>query len=269
VNFGTILQSVTSVCAKKALANQEQDAKMLAKTFINFVNIKEVLHKQFNVFTRLESSYMADRRLAEMFVNETVSALDGMNFKDVQAYNTLLESKCKIPAMKSSQLNMDIGTVIRYRLDKESVDPKRYVESFDRVVQHVNSLHEDKDPYENLSEMVANSELKFLKPKHVIRIALGKFNSKYSNQLNEDDRKVFFLLKENDQGKIADKQKLMIAEIESLLVKLGGSMGEELSSKAAAATKQCKENQTADGLLDTYELVCELRNLREKDNEEK
>lgn len=265
MNFGTLLQSVTASCVEQALSDKEQDAKMLAKTFIKFVNIKEILKKQFEVFSSINSSYISDRRVAEGYVNHVLSAIDGFEFKDMLSYNSLLESKCnsvcRIKKIKPSQIDIDIENMIKYRTNNRSIDPMVCAESFDRILQHITKIRAEKGPLSGLNEYMANSELKFLAPKHVVRIALNRFNKEYSDKMDIQDKKMFYLLRENDEEKIKESHSMLIKEATQLSESL--SCGEDVSlmKKTKEAITKCGEEVTSDSVLDIYELVCELRKL--------
>ncbi len=266
MNFGTILISVTKSCVSLMLEHNESKSKHVAGEFIRYVQLKEPLRKQFNVYHQLNSSYIKDRASARLFVSETLSTLDGISFDDILTYNHLLESKFNVSKARSTDIDFAISKLIKYRTLKEKVDQFGYVDSFNTVVNHISTMRNQDNHLSALGENVANSNLKFLQPKHIVRIAIKKFNDTYASNFDSEDRIVFNTLKEGDQKKIND----LYESKAKALVRISNSsdkfLGEDLSTKVASAVNRITSGYTMGNLLDTHELLSELRVLRENNN---
>ena len=113
---------------------------------------------------------------------------------------------------------------------------------------------------------MANSSLKFLEPKHVIKVAIRKFNETYYPNMTENDRKVFNILKSENQSKIEQLFQEQIDEIGNLMnnSQLTDNLGLELSNKIKESLKVLNNECTSKNILNGYELLEELRSLNEK-----
>jgi len=264
VNFGTILNSVTKNCVKLMIESKDYESKSLTRDFINYVQIKEILNKQFKVYNQLNTSYIADKESAKIFVMETLSILDGFDFEDILSYNHLLETRFAVNKIKSTPINLEISKLIKYRTLSENKNQLEFITALNTIVEHVSTIHDEDNLLGGLTERCANSELKFLQPKHVVKIALNRFNEKYSTKFNRDDVFVFTTLKENDETKVKKLWTDKIEEIKTLQKELSNNIGEELTKKISDATNKIKIEFSQDNLLNAHELVSELKTLKEE-----
>jgi len=260
VNFGTILDSVTKQCLIGVANGREKESKKLARSFSDYIHLKEALRKQFYVYYQLNTAFIKNRNTAEMFVKEVFNTLKEFNFDDIKTYNAILETKFPSPKIKSTPLNQSIAEVIRYMTSVCGQNQKSYVEALETIVD---SVVKDKltptETVERMTEEIANSELKFLTPRHVVKIALNKFNKKYSDAFNDEDKKVFFTLK----GGVVEDIEHMHSEYigEAMELSHNAAIPSEFVHKIEKCVHVCSEAITNDTILDVYDLVCELRDL--------
>ena len=141
MNFGTILNSMTKKCIKLVMEGQEKNSKILAKEFIEYVNIKPVLRSQFKVYHNLNESYVNGIDSAQLFVTETLNTLKKYSFEDIKSYNALLETKFNPQKIKSSDINYHIANLIKYTTDKQNdLDVHLYVESLKVITEHEKTI---------------------------------------------------------------------------------------------------------------------------------
>jgi len=263
LNFGTILNSITKNCVALVIECRDEDSKSLAMDFIKYIQLKEVLRKQFYVYNQLNSSFIKDRESAKTFVVETFSIFDGYSFEDILSYNHLLESKFNVVKIPSTDIDMAISKVIKYRTSMEKVNQLEYVESLNKIIEHVSTVRDFDDKLSTLSESAKNSQLKFLQPKHVVRIALKRFNERYSSNFDEEDRVVFNTLREGDKDKIewlySDTYQNLLSEYQKFNIE----NDKELQDKITSALQKVGNSLTQENLLNAYELCSELRKLNE------
>jgi hypothetical protein len=243
---------------------RDTDSKALARDFVKYIQLKEVLRKQFYVYNQLNSSYIKDKDSARVFVMETLSIFDKYNFEDILSYNHLLESKFDVKKIPSTDIDMAISKVIKYKTSMEKVDQIGYVESLGKIIEHVSTFREFDNKLSSLNESVANSQLKFLQPKHVVRIALKKFNERYSSNFDDDDRVVFNTLREGNAEKIDKMYREIVTDFicEFNAFDVGGDrvLAEKLNSVFDII---CGTPMSRDNLLNAHELRSELRKLNE------
>jgi hypothetical protein len=260
VNFGTILDSVTKGCVKRIYEGKDFESKKLAKDFIEYVYLKEVLKRQFQIYTSLNSSFITDKAVAREFIHETLKKLNGFSFYDIQSYNALLEAKFHPEKIGSTEVNKHIANLIKYKTSSHG-DTEMYITSMEKLVEHISTFREDKGIVEELSNSLSNSNLKFLEPKHVMKIAINKFNKKYGELFTEEDRKVFNILRSKDQNKIEEYRNSLINELKDHINKLSNDLENGLRGKLNLGFDRLNESKDNESIMSGYELLCELKEL--------
>lgn len=265
MNFGTILDSVTQNCISLIIENKETESKQLAKSFVSYVGLKKPLNEQFKVYVKLGGSYFKNEDQAKMFINEVLTSLNGISLKDIKSYNSLVETRFNVKLLKSTPLNEDISNLIKYKTS-DYKNEQEYIESFSNIVENLLKIKNNGSPLEKLNESLANSTLKFLQPKHIIRIALNNFNAEFS-KLDETDRHVFYTLKSGTQLEKKQLHNKIIKDILTLIEsKKIFDKNEDLYEKTNRALKQINEiSQT--NILCGYDLLSELKLLSGDDND--
>lgn len=262
MNFGTILNAMTRSCITLMVENRNDDARSAAKRFISYVNMKEVLKRQFFVYHNLNNSYIRDKEQARTFVIETLGILDRYRFNDIKVYNALLETKFNVPKMKPTDMDRDIGTLIRHWTSEDQYDKAAYTEALSNVIAHVSTIRETANPVDTLNDKMAHSSLRFLKPKHVVRLGISKFNKQYGSEMTSEDRAIFAILQSKDQVRIKRLHETMVTRLKVLSNIVSSDMNEQLTTKLVSAIGRVEENSSTDGILNGYELLTELRNLQ-------
>lgn len=244
------------------IESKDNESKSLVREFVNYVHIKDPLRKQFKIYNQLNSSFVKDKESAKMYIDECVSTLSPFGFEDIQGYNALLETRFRVPKMKSTDVNHHIANIIRYRTSREKDNLlEAYISSYGALVDHLTSIRKEPDSVE-LEESLSHSTLLFLKPQHVVKIALKKFNGEYGQEFDQKDRQVFYTLKEGDQTKIEKLWKDIVSESVTLKNEVYDSLDDELKGKLDEALTKTTSGYTESNLLDVYEIVCELREIR-------
>ena len=244
--------------------SKDKESRAIAKNFVGYVHVKDALNKQFNVYHQLNSSFIKDKDSAKVFVGECLSTLDEFKFKDILHLNRLVESKFKVDKMDSTEINKAIANLIRYKTSTEKRNPEEYVNSLKFVVEHVTTVREETDMLSELDSAFKNSELKFLQPKHIVRIALKKFNDRYVDKFDVEDRMVFNTLREGNEVKVNRLFKKTITALETeMSAAFQGYDNIDLEKKLQEAYGQVATGYSQSNLLDAHELCSELKRLRE------
>lgn len=242
--------------------SKDTESRGLARDFVRYVEIKEPLKKQFRVYHQLNSSFIKDKESAKLFVNETLSMLDDFQFEDILTYNHILESRFGVPKMRTTDINLAISKLIRYRTSMDKTGQADYVDALHQVVEHVSTIREDRDPMEELNESMKNSELKFLQPKHVVRIALKKFNDRFASNFDEEDRVIFNTLREGNKKKIDQLYSDIYTKLwkEYDAIELSRDLQDKLNEAICEVGQAC----TQENILNAHDLCSELKRLREE-----
>lgn len=256
MNFGTILNSMAKECVSLIVEGNRDTSVSIAKNFYGYVKLKDTLRKQYYVYQNLNESFIKNNSDAKEFVLETLSILDGLTFNDVNTYNALLETKFSVSRNKSTDVNYHIARLIKYKTSISPTNQSEYFKSINTIVEHISTVRVEEDILSNLNEMDSHSPLRFLTPKHVVRIAVNKFNKKYMNNLTENDRVVFNILRSNDSKQMFDYHKTLCESL--MLVKFDHS---ELKSKVDESINLIKSEVTENSILQGYDLLSELRRL--------
>lgn len=261
MNFGTILDSMTNNCVRVFYEGRDVESKNLAKKFVNYVNMKEPLRRQFKLYTKLKGTTIEDRDAAKMFVSESISTMSSYRFSDILAYNALLETKFNVPKIKPSEINRDIGNLIKYVSSEKTTDPEEYVRSFNRVVEHVCSPKGKQDVLDESRVDLSNSSLRFLKPKHVLKIASKNFNKRYRDKLDENDRRVFNILRKKNQQEIESYRLEMLSSLKENIDRISPNIDDDLKKNLSEAYKRVEGSGNTESILYGYELLSELKGL--------
>jgi len=261
VNFGTILNAMTKHCVKLVMEGAESNSKTLAKDFTRYIQIKDVLNTQFKVYHSLNTSYVKNSEDARLFVSETINTLKPYSFSDIKGYNALLETRFHPPKMKSTELNTHIGNLIRFATS-DSSNVSSYVESLAFVTEHVKEIKEPVNQLREVDNKLANSSLKFLEPKHVVRIAVKSFNNEFKT-MSEGDRNIFNILRSKNEKEIQTLFESQLAELDNLLDNMTfmDHIGEDLSNKINESMKILRNECSQKNILNGYELLDELKEL--------
>jgi len=266
VNFGTILNSVTKTCVKLMLESKDSESKQLAKGFVTYVNLKEPLKNQFHIYTQLNGAYIEKTSSAELFINETLSTITNFTFADIKAYNALLETKFNVEKIKPSDIDKDIGTLIKFKskgISTRLYNQLDYIQAMERMVEHITTKRNKKESLNELSDLISNSSLKFLTPKHVIAIGVKSFNNKYKGLFNEGDRQLFLLLKTKNENEIEEYYQNLIEQLNRHYKSLSPQMDDALKTNLNECIKMVSKERTVDTIINGYEMLCELEKLNE------
>ena len=263
MNFGTILNAMTKHCVALVVEGRDDNSKTLAVEFTNYVKIKNILNTQFKVYHSLNTSFVTNEDDARLFVSETINTLTGYSFSDIKTYNAILETKFpNVKKIKSTELNSHIGNLIRFTTTTNNGNVSQYVESLRFVTEHIQTMHNEDTTLSEVNHAMANSALKFLKPRHVVRIAIKKFNSDFEN-LAESDRSIFNILRSADDVKIKSLFESQLSELDNLMdnENLMDNIGIELSDKINESLAILRNGNTQKNILNGYELLEELKEL--------
>jgi len=249
VNFGTILKSFSNKCVTMVLEGKEAEAKSLSKRFVEYIQLKESLKRQFYIYTNLNSSVFENKEESELFLNETISLASNLHYNDLSNYNKILVEKFNIPKRKSTELDSAIENLIKSKIDENYMLINQKTTNYKFIVE---TLQKSK-PVEMLPDSVKYSSLKILTPRHVNRIAIKKFNDEYK-MFTESEKKIFQIMRSSDKNKELYFNGLL-SETKKNINKFNSSCKDkELISLNEKSYEKLSKKFNEDGLLDLFEL---------------
>lgn len=258
MNFGTILESVSSECVTLVTEGKSSTATQKAKKFIQFIQLKEVLRKQFKLYSIIKESSFDNEDDARLFIHEAFRLLDKYSFEDIQAYNALLETKFKVKKIKPQQIDLAIADIIRYRTSDATI--KESTVKNHRII--LNHLLENKTiPAEPVSVESYHQEfsaLKYLKPKHVFKRAIIKFNEELRRNFNKSDMVLLEVIRRGDAVEAKSLFESKLKKIDEELNRV--EMTDKLKETVMAARDKIS-TYSIDNLYSAHELVSELEKL--------
>lgn len=249
MNFGTILKSFSRKCVTLVIEGKENEARALSKKFVEYIQLKESLKRQFYVYTSLNNTKFDNKDDSELFLNETLNLVSKLNYNDIKNYNKILVEKFNIPKIESTKLDSEIDNIISCKLNENYLLVSKKTNAFKYIVE---DLQRDKNNI-NLPESVAYSNLKILTPRHVNRIAVKKFNENYK-MFTESEKKMFSIMRSSDK----DRQKYynyLLSETKTNISKFNDKCSDnQLKKLNEMSYRKLSGTFNNDNLLDLFEL---------------
>lgn len=264
------MNSMMNRCLKLIMEDKIDEAKKLAKSFVEYVYLKEPLKTQFFVYDNLRNAHIENDASSRLFIQESLSILSNLSLEDILNYNKLLESKFKIPRIASSEVDTHIHRMIKAKLlESEDFDKIGKFKSFEYLVEYVKkekSVQEDISRSPLLNEIKA--KLKYFTPRAVTRIAIKKFNKEYGSLFNEQDRRAFLVLKDKNPKRMASLHKELSESIAKERAKFlkEQSVDKDLAQKLLLAEQKIKEQCNTENILNALDLLETLKGYTDENN---
>ena len=218
LNFGAVRDSVSRLSSQELLKENKSDT---LKNFTKKVRTSPTLLKQHLVFKNFEDCKPFEKdRLAERFINQNLSLLQGINWQDVIKENrevriTLLEdSHVESRGGNKNELFNHIHTLMESKTKPGYSNFEKEQTAYEFLLEHLtrkeekNNLSEEK----NDSPDIANWEF-------ITKLAVNNFNKRYSHLNEEEQHTLSMLLSDTDKKKnyIQDLKNENLAAINRLL----------------------------------------------------
>ena len=196
MNFGRI-KDIFAHYLVESHVNGDDKGKKLYKKFLKSLNENEILKTQFIVYKNIEKTNNFDNSEAHDYLKENISLFEKYGKSDIVESN---ENLLKVLVANGFDTNIDsphselyenINRVIT--LDKKATTLNRIQESFTKVKEFIK---ENKEPIDIDSE---NFVRKNIDADKFLSISVEKYNEKYEEQLNEEERKIVKTLREGTE----------------------------------------------------------------------
>lgn len=245
-NIGLTKLHLLKLVSEYHTNNRINESSTKINDFINTINNSEILQLEFKVISNLESKYINEDILAARFIDSNIKLFEVYTLKEINNEHDKLKQFISEDIEKESRkykLYESIGNLITESLKSNlEIDVNVVHESFSTVLKHITENKPEESTVEVLDE-------------NIIRIAIDKFNEKYS-MLEEDDKTMLLntiKLNESEKKIVLDEQK---KEILTLLNEVTDVTIKDKIDKTIQKLNEIKyEPETINNnLIDLYEL---------------
>lgn len=191
-NFGNINNAFSEVLLE-SFTKKDNNKKKLFNSYLKIVKESKILKTQYLIYKNISNKYEINDLKASEYIKENIGLMGEFPLKDIINENkkviTLLGEKSKFLERGYSvkELHENIDTLITLSRKKTPKNIDKIVESFDYILSYVKS----NKPVEK-NEAISES---------VLKLAISKFNEKYSN-IEETEHKVLkSIIESNQNGK--------------------------------------------------------------------
>lgn len=250
LNFGIIKESVLAKLTELYIKDNYLNFN-ITNDFFNTINESKILKLQNDVYDKLTTKVIESENLATRYIDNTMKLFEDINISEYNIGNKILEdfmTKYGIDVINNgSSINECIDTLIKNSLNsKKRVNVDLLHESFITILETVKTKKESPIINEEISEPI-NSD--------ILRIAVNRYNKKYSD-LTESDNKVLKVLAEGDM-----KNKInLFNTLKEDIAKILGDLNEDVDKVNATIAKideMPKELHTInESIITIYDLKC-------------
>lgn len=186
INIG-IANLIVSDLLKESFFNKNMinESRKITFDFIDIIKNSPILQLEFKVMNNIENKTIKNDTLASRYIDNNIKLFETYTLEELEKEHNKLEKyyKEEINIDKNkAKLYESISNLIEESIsDYENIDVDIIHESFEYILEHI------KNPkiIENKNEEIEQIN------EDVIAIAIGKFNEKYNNQMNEQDLNLF------------------------------------------------------------------------------
>lgn len=195
-----ILNQLNEAYFSKKISKNVDD---LTADFIETVRSSPVLQLEMRVFDNIENKYIDNDTLASRYIDTCLKLFENINIDDFRnsniKLNKLLSENENLDIIKDDsniKLYNAVYNLIEQTLLKYDADVDILHESFTIVLEHIKT---------NTKVMINENLNNDIMDELVLKIAVDKFNEKYSKILTEEDQK---LIKNLNNSNIEDKKNI-------------------------------------------------------------
>ena len=223
MNFGTIKDIFTLKLIESYSSEDDvlvKYGKDLYKKFLNTLKESETLKTAFIVFKNIETKNFKSEILANEYLNESISLFDGFKGKkslksEIKKLNKILESS------NMDTKSHDFTTNELYNNLQNLITTPKNIHNLEKIQKSRKFVTEwmVKDKI-NISESKEEDLIrKDINPKKFLNIAVNKFNEKYKDSLNEEEKYILKVLRENNEDTIKNLVSSLVKETVTLVNK--------------------------------------------------
>jgi hypothetical protein len=204
VNIG-IINLIISESLKKSYFDNTliNESKKITNEFIDTIKNSPILQLEFNVFDNIENKYIENELSATRYIDNNIKLFEIYTVDEINNERNKLKKFTKNNnknitekhKKKIELYNAIDNLIIESITDYNNINVDLIHESFTLILNHI------KEPKNKLIE---NAEIKSINP-DIIKIAINKFNEKYT-PLDEEDK---ILLQKLIKSNLSEKQNIL------------------------------------------------------------
>lgn len=186
INFGIVKTIVINKIKNNFINENSFDkSKKISNDFFSIIKESPILHKQFIVYNNLENTKIDDDHLITKFINENIAIFNDYKSSKIINENKKIKKFLDEDALLINKEKNNLYEAINNLITSNDsfINIKENHESFSILFNHIKNKKKEKSSNNSINEY--NDD--------IIKIAINKFNKKYSS-LNEEDKKILNLL---------------------------------------------------------------------------
>ena len=219
-NFGNIKDTFKNIVVESVLRKDKEGKKVFSK-FLKTLKENKTLSDQYLIYKNLQTKKFDDGGQAREYIKENITLLRNLNEGHIQKGNDYFLKLLK--GVKIIKENDSFYNDISY-LTKTKKTPSN-IDKLNTSTNNIVRLMLEKE-----DEVVVKESLE-LPPSIITKLAVDKFNNRYSNISESEKEIIKTILNGNDEDKLNTFVKLKKSCIESIDKKLDESSDIDLKDK--------------------------------------
>jgi hypothetical protein len=178
-NFGNIKDTFKNLVVESIIKKNEKSKKLFSK-FLKTIKENKTLKNQYLIYSNLQNSRFDDGVEAKEFVKENIELLKGLNEGHIVKGNEFFVKLLK--GNKIIKENQEFYNKISYLVNTEKTPS-----NIKKINETINYIVKNMLEKEEVKEVVTESV--YLPPSVLTKLAVNKFNSRYSN-ISESEKEI-------------------------------------------------------------------------------
>jgi hypothetical protein len=220
-NFGNIKDTFKNLVVESVIKKDEKGKKLFSK-FLKTIKENKTLKNQYLIYSNLQNSKFDDVVEAKEFVRENIELLKGLNEGHITKGNKFFLKLLK--GNKIVKENQEFYNKVSYLVNTEKTPS-----NIKKINESINYIVKPMLEKEEVEEVVTESI--DLPPSVLTKLAVNKFNSKYSNITESEKEIIKTVLNGTNEDKENIYNKLKRECIDGIDSKLNESSDLELKDK--------------------------------------
>ena len=220
-NFGNIKDTFKNLVIESTIKKDNKGKKLFSK-FLKTIKENETLKNQYLIYSNLQNTKFDDKTEAIEFVKENISLLGGLDKEHINKGNEFFLKVLK--GNKIVKENQEFYNKVTYL-----VNTKKTPSNLKKVNESINHIVRVMLEKEDVEEVVTESI--DLPPSVLTKLAVNKFNSRYSNISESEKEIIKTVLNGSNEDKEEIFNKLKRECIDTINNKLNVSSDLDLKDK--------------------------------------
>ena len=220
-NFGNIKDTFKNLVIESTIKKDNKGKKLFSK-FLKTIKENETLKNQYLIYSNLQNSKFDDGVEAREFVKENISLLKGLNKEHINKGNEFF-----LKVLKGNEIvkeNQEFYNKVTYLVNTKKTPSN--IKKINESISHIVRVMLEK---EDVEEVVTESL--DLPPSVLTKLAVNKFNSRYSNISESEKEIIKTVLNGSNEDKEEIFNKLKRECIDTINNKLNESSDLDLKDK--------------------------------------